>query len=182
MQPQDILEQNPKLAHRMDRATAIMKYSVISMVLVSFVLMIFIVVQLLSIQAQITASLAENKAAGAANHAKTQQYVKCIADTLLEPIEQRKPPDFDKCGPQSTSQRKNSSAASTSDRVTAANTPNSTSTVSEQSNPQTTARTQTPTTSAPPADMPPATEDDGLVTTLVSPLTTGVKYILQGGQ
>lgn len=169
MQPKDILDKNPKLAKRIDRANMIMKYSVVSMVIVTFILMVFIVIQLLSIQAQITASLEENKRVGSANHAKTQKYIKCIADTLLEPVDERRPADFDRCGIEGTTQKETASQASTS---------TSKATLPQESTGKT-AQSNVPTTSDPPEDDTASVEEDkSLIDTILSLPTK----LLNGGK
>ena len=59
---------------------------------------IFFIFQFLTINNQIRDSLRVNKENGASNHALTREYIKCIAEILLKPIDQRSPKLFENCG------------------------------------------------------------------------------------
>lgn len=58
---------------------------------------LFSAVQTVIISQQVKDSLEVNRANGAANHQRTQEYVKCIAITLLKPVQERSTVDFNNC-------------------------------------------------------------------------------------
>lgn len=91
-------EREHELEQRMDRASKLIRISKVLMVIVLAIMIILVLVQELATQNQIQDSIKQLEAAGSANHQRTQQYVKCVADVLLKPIDQRSPSDFDKCG------------------------------------------------------------------------------------
>ena len=98
MEPETVLSQDPILSKRKERSERIIKYSVIGIAVIGLLMLIFLVVQVYSIKSDIQNSLTESKNSAANNHAKTRQYVKCIADSLLKPVSERTSTDFDDCG------------------------------------------------------------------------------------
>lgn len=86
-----------QLIKRIDHADAIIKWSAFGSVVMIFIILVIIIFQLLAIQNSIQDSLVQSRKTAAENHKRTQEYVKCIAVTLLKPVAQRKPEDFDKC-------------------------------------------------------------------------------------
>lgn len=88
---------NEQLTKRIDHADHIIKWSAVGSVFMIFITLIIIIFQLLVIQNSIQDSLVQSRKTAAGNHKRTQEYVKCIAVTLLKPLAQRKSEDFDKC-------------------------------------------------------------------------------------
>lgn len=85
------------LQHKIDRADHIIKYSLVSAAVVVVITLVVIIFQLAALNVAVQNSLVESRKNAAENHQRTQEYVKCIAVTLLKPVAQRKPEDFDKC-------------------------------------------------------------------------------------
>ena len=86
-----------QLTKRIDHANRIIKWSAVGSVFMIFITLIIIIFQLLAIQNSIQDSLVQSRKTAGENHKRTQEYVKCIAVTLLKPVAQRNPKDFDKC-------------------------------------------------------------------------------------
>lgn len=90
----NVLEQEKVLAKKIDQANNLIKWSVIGSIIVLFIVLVAIVFQLLAIQKQIDENLVEMRKGAAANHERTQQYLKCI---VLVPLAERTEENFDKC-------------------------------------------------------------------------------------
>lgn len=86
-----------QLTKRINYADHIIKWSALGSVIMIFITLVIIIFQLLAIQNSIQSSLVQSRKTAAENHKRTQEYVKCIAVTLLKPVKERKPEDFDKC-------------------------------------------------------------------------------------
>ncbi len=89
---------SPELAHKLERTDQVIKYSIMGAVALIVIALIVIIFQLVRIQQTIESNLVISRAQAAENHKKTQQYVRCVAETLLKPISQRNKDAFDKCG------------------------------------------------------------------------------------
>lgn len=85
-----------------NRADKIVVISLITGTLVMFATLILITIQLFAVRSDIQNTLDQSRASGAANHKKTQAYVKCVADVLLQPLAKRTTADFDQCGIEGT--------------------------------------------------------------------------------
>lgn len=132
---------------RMRRINRAIVLSAIGAALVYLAVLIVIVVQLFSIQEQQKLSNEEAKKNDTANHARTQQYIRCIADALLVPMASRDDINFDDCSNDNTDAKDNPTQSSTSGNQTAvAPTPQT---------PSQSSRNE-PTTSAPPDPTKPA--------------------------
>ena len=86
-----------QLTKRIDHADAIIKWSALGSEVMIFITLIIIIFQLLAIQNSIQDSLVQSRKTANEYHKRTQEYVKCVAVTLLKPIVQRKSEDFDQC-------------------------------------------------------------------------------------
>lgn len=173
-------EREEVLTHKIERADRVIKYSLISMVFVVIATLLIIIVQLVNIQNSIQESLVESRRNAAENHQRTQEYVKCIAVTLLKPLAQREAADFENC------------ANGTIDPKTGAFIPNEDNSTAQQQNskiqvggsppasaPPTTPESppaNPPTTSAPPT--PDPTEESE--PTVVDRLQEHLKNVLNG--
>jgi hypothetical protein len=173
-------EREEVLTHRIERADRVIKYSLISMVFVVIATLLVIIVQLVNIQNSIQESLVESRRNAAENHQRTQEYVKCIAVTLLKPLAQREAADFENC------------ANGTIDPKTGAFIPNEDNSTAQQQNskiqvggsppaaaPPTEPETppsNPPTTSAPPTPDPVETPEP----TVIDRLQERLKNVLNG--
>lgn len=71
---------------KINRADKGMKITLVGAVVTGVFLLCFIVVQQFQTQQAIKDSLASSKVTAAANHKKTQEYVRCVAIALTEPM------------------------------------------------------------------------------------------------
>lgn len=79
------------LQHKIDRADRIIKFSLVGAAVVVVITLVVIIFQLAALNTSVQNSLIESRKNAAENHQRTQEYVKCIAVTLLKPVAQRKP-------------------------------------------------------------------------------------------
>lgn len=129
-------------------------------------------------QQRLTTALKALEKSQATSDAKTQRYIRCIAEVLLRPLGERSASDFNACGiPVDDTASSGSSQEST---------PAATTAPAQDS----TSRRQTPTTSAPPEapsqpqtpsqpSTPPASRP-GPITRLVEPITSATDRVLKG--
>lgn len=114
---------------------------------------IFLIVQSFALSSQVQNTLEQQKRDNAEQHARTQQYIRCIADTLLTPLSGRTEINFDNCSNDKDSVEKTAPTSSTQSPTN----PPAPSTASE---PQTTIleRSNDAPVSAPPDNPPVATQ------------------------
>lgn len=89
--------ENKDAEHRIERANKVIKGSLVSLVVIAIMILGLVVFQLISIQSQINDNLIKMQESAAQNHERTQEYIKCIANTLQIPISQRTDVDFENC-------------------------------------------------------------------------------------
>lgn len=90
-------ERNEQLSKRIAFANKGLIITVIATVIVIIATLGVLVAQNIAIQQQLTTTLKQGQDTGTANHKRTQQYIRCLALVLLQPIQDRTEAAFDKC-------------------------------------------------------------------------------------
>ena len=136
MEPILPVAREQELSKRIDNADRVIKFAGVGAAIVMFVMLVVVIFQLINLNGQIQATLQQvrdsqlaNQKTGTENHARTQAYIKCIAQVLQKPLAERTQLDIDSCTTNADKTTESVSEPQANTQSTSAITPEAASTV-----------------------------------------------------